>query len=171
MSVGETWFFLLMYVKSYRAAILLACDQFIGGPFPWKRMDLARQRGERQNFKAKQGDKSESCGRPGWQAPGSLRLGGQRPSGPVAQEPRAAPRAPWAPEREQVLCSEDLYTWWDRRKKITYWWIGKCGASFRAGMWLSKLRYVGSVSLNPYLAPDSICSSYCKTNTWQEAVN
>ena len=88
MSVGETWFFLLMYVKSYRAAILLACDQFIGGPFPWKRMDLARQRGERQNFKAKQGDKSESCGRPGWQAPGQPEAGwpeAQWPSGPGAK--------------------------------------------------------------------------------------
>ena len=44
--------------------------------------------------------------------PGGLRPGGQRPSGPVAKSSQS-PR-----EREQVLFSEDLYSWWDGRKKL-----------------------------------------------------
>ena len=67
---GETWFFLLTHVKNYKSANLLACNQFISDPFPWKRTGLARVRDERQSFRAKQGGKSKSGGGLRWQAPG-----------------------------------------------------------------------------------------------------
>ena len=38
----ESWFFLLIHVKNYGSADLLACNQFISDPFPWKRMGLGR---------------------------------------------------------------------------------------------------------------------------------
>ena len=46
--------------KGYKSANLLACNQFISDPFPWKRTGLARVRDERQSFRAKQGGKSKS---------------------------------------------------------------------------------------------------------------
>ena len=39
---GKTWFFLLTHVKNYRSANLVACNQFISDPFPWKRTGLGR---------------------------------------------------------------------------------------------------------------------------------
>ena len=75
-------------------------------------------RDERQSFRAKQGSKSKS-GKP----PGSVRPGGQRPRGLRAKSVKSTPN-PQERERERerkrVLCSEDLYSWWDRRKKVTY---------------------------------------------------
>ena len=43
-----------------------------------------------------------------------LSPGGQRPSGPRAKS------TPSPQGRERVLYSEDLYSWWDGRKKVTY---------------------------------------------------
>ena len=119
---GETWFFLLMHVKNYRSANLLACNQFISDPFPWKKMGLVewgvKGKVSRQSRVAKVRVAEDQGGKP----PGGLR--------PVAQEPRT----PQAPERETerqkkrqrdresecVLCSEDSHSWWDRREKVTY---------------------------------------------------
>ena len=39
--------------------------------------------------------------------------------GPVAREPRA-PTVPQAPKKDRVLCSENLRSWLDRRKKVTH---------------------------------------------------
>ena len=97
---------------------------------------LAKVRGERHRFRAKQGHESK-----GYQV-------------------------------SQVLYSEDLHSWWDGDKKVRYWLMGKGGGSFLRGTWLPKCRYMWvSVSPNPCLAPDSIYSSGCKTDMWQEAVN
>ena len=52
--MGETGFFLLTCVTNYRSAHLLAYNQFISDPFPWKKTEPARVGGERQ----KQGSKS-----------------------------------------------------------------------------------------------------------------
>ena len=35
-----------------------------------------------------------------------------------------------ARRRQRVLCSEDLYSWWDGSEGVTYWLIGKSGVSF-----------------------------------------
>ena len=45
--------------------------------------------------------------------------GGQRPSGPRAKTASSPQESPESPrEKEQVLSSEDVYSWWDRRKKL-----------------------------------------------------
>ena len=59
--------------------------------------------------------------------------------------------------RERALCSEDFYSWWGRSEEVSYWLTGEGGASFPRGTWLRGYVW-GSISLNPYLAPDSICS-------------
>ena len=53
---------MLMHAKNYRAANLVACNQFVRDPLPWKRTGLGRVEmgGERQSFRAKQGSKSKS---------------------------------------------------------------------------------------------------------------
>ena len=83
---------MLTHVKSYRSANLLACNQFISDPFPWKETGLGRVGGERQSFRAKQGDKRAAEDQ-GGQPPGSL-----RPSGLRAKSVKSAPSPP---ERER----------------------------------------------------------------------
>ena len=78
-------------------------------------MGLGRVGGERQSFRAKQGGKSSGTEDQGGEPPGSLRLGGQRPSGPGAKSAKSA----LSPEeKERVLCSENLHSWWEKRKKL-----------------------------------------------------
>ena len=114
--VGERdWFFLLMLVKNYRSANLFACNQFISDLFPWKRTGLHREGGERQSFRAKQGGESKSGCRPGWRAPGQPEAGWPEAQCPGSQECQEHPQPP---KRELGLCSEDLDSWWDRRKKL-----------------------------------------------------
>ena len=48
--------------------------------------------------------------------------------------------------REQVLCSEDFYSWWDGGEEVTYQLVGNGGASFPGGPWLPKHRYGGLLS-------------------------
>ena len=54
----------------------------------------------------------------GGKPPGSLRPGGQRPDGPRDKSVQSTPSSPESKTR--VLCSEDVYSWWDREKKVTY---------------------------------------------------
>ena len=110
---GETWFFLLSHGKNYRPANPLVCNRFISDPLPWKRMGLARVEGERQSFRAKQGGKSKSSWRPGWQAPRWPEAGDPEAQWPKSQEHQEPPK--WG---DGVLCSEDLHSWWERRKKL-----------------------------------------------------
>ena len=51
---------------------------------------------------------------------GSLRLGGQRPSGLGAKSVKSAPSPQEREPPREILCSEDLHSLWDRRKKVTY---------------------------------------------------
>ena len=114
---GEIWFFLLMHVKNYKSATLLACSQFTSDPFPWKRTGLARVEGERQ-FQGKAGRQLRAAEDQGGKPPGGLRLGVQRSSGQRAKS-ALSPQ-----ERKQVFCSEDLHSWLDGRKKLnTDWWV------------------------------------------------
>ena len=80
-----------MHVKNYRSANLLACNQFISDLFPCK-MGLGRVGGEKQSFRAKQGGKSKSSCRPGWQTPRWPEAGCPEVQWPESQECPEPPR-------------------------------------------------------------------------------
>ena len=103
----ETWFFLLTYVKNYRSANLLACGQFISDLFPWKETGLGRVGGERQSFRAKQGSKSKSGWRPGWQAPGWPEAGCPEALWTESQECQEHPEPLRERERESFVLGEE----------------------------------------------------------------
>ena len=105
---------MMTHVKNYRSADLLACNQFISNPFPWKRTGLGRV-GTRMEL-GRVGVKGKVPGQSraakvrvaedqGDEPPASLRPGGQRPSGPRGKSFKnsLSPQ-----ERKRVLCTEDL---------------------------------------------------------------
>ncbi|KAF6094865.1 hypothetical protein HJG60_011941 [Phyllostomus discolor] len=115
---GETWFFLLTHVKNYISANLVVCNQFISGSLPWKRTGLGRVGGERQSFRAKQGEKNKRGWRPEWQAPGQPEAGWPEALWPESQEhPEPKRETDRQRQTDRDLCSQDLHSWWDRRVK------------------------------------------------------
>ena len=79
---------MLPHVKNYRSANLLACNQFISGPFPWKRTGLGRVgvRGKvsGQSRAAKVREAEDQGGKP----PCGLRPGGPRDSAKSTPRPQ-----------------------------------------------------------------------------------
>ena len=100
----ETWFFLLTHIKNYRSANILVCKQFISDPLPWKRIGVGRVGGmkgkvSRKSRVAKVRAAEDQGGKP----LGSLRPGGQRPSGLRAKSVKSAKSAPSPQERASPL--------------------------------------------------------------------
>ena len=114
MLTGETWFF-LPTVKNYRSAHQLACRQSL--------LVLSSD-----------GRAKARVARAGWPEHG---WPASTPAPTTTLCDKKGPKWP----RERVLCSEDLRSWWDGGEEVTYWWTGKCGASFPRKTWLPKHRY------------------------------
>ena len=77
--------------KELQSANRVACDQFISGPFPRKRTELGRVGVKGKVSEQSKAGKVRAAADHGGKSPGSLRPGGQRPSGPGAKSVKSAP--------------------------------------------------------------------------------
>ena len=84
-------------------------------------------------------------------------MGKQKEGWPGTSRPGTPPV--WQKSQESKSFVLRTYVVHGMGVKMSYWLMGKGGASFPGGMCLPKCSYVwGSVSPNPHLAPDSTCS-------------